>query len=52
MVEYGGKRHEKVKAMQSEIKKMYREPTVREANQDSNQWFRPEGRNKHSTRKE
>ena len=29
MVEYGGKIHEKVKAMQSEIKKMYREPTVK-----------------------
>ena len=28
MVEYGHKIEEKVKAMQSEIKEMYREPTV------------------------
>ena len=28
MVEYGHKMEEKVKAMQSEIRKMYREPTV------------------------
>ena len=28
MVEYGCKREEKVMAIQSEIKKMYREPTV------------------------
>ena len=29
MVEYGDKIEEKVKAMESEIRKMYREPTVK-----------------------
>ena len=29
MVEYGCKREEKVMAIQSEIKKMYREPTMK-----------------------
>ena len=39
MVKYGRKVEEKVKAMQSEIKKIYREPTVKGRNWDSNQQF-------------
>ena len=50
VVEYGRKIKEKVKTMKSEMRKMYREPTVREGNQDSNQWFGVQARNKYSTR--
>ena len=48
MVEYGCKMEEKVKAMQSEVKKIYREPTVkgRKLPFNSKSWSR---RNKHST---
>ena len=50
MAEYGHKIEEKVKAMKSEIKKMYREPTVmgRKLRLKSMIWRRK----KHSTRKE
>ena len=51
MVQYGHKIEEKVKAMQSEIKKNI-QGTHREGNWDSNQWLGPEGRNKHPTRTE
>ena len=43
LAEYGHKTEEKVKAMKSEMKKMYREPTV------TGRKPGPEGRNKHST---
>ena len=49
MIEFGHKMKEEMKAIQSEIKEMYREPTVKRGNQDSNQHFGTEGRNKHST---
>ena len=48
MIEYRCKIEEKVKAMQSEIKKIYREPTVKGRNWDSNKQFGTKGRNKHS----
>ena len=51
MVEYGCKMEEKVKVMQSEIKKNI-QGTKLEGNQDSTQTFGVEGRNKHSTRTE
>ena len=51
MIEYGCKIKEKVKAMQSEIK-IYREPTVKEGNEDSNQQLGTKGRNKHLTKTE
>ena len=52
MVEYGHKIEEEVKAMQSGMKKIYTgNQEWREGNQDSNQQFGIEGRNKHSTRK-
>ena len=50
MVEYGCKIEEELKPMQSEIKKNIQE--WREGTWDSNQQFRTEGRNKHSTRTE
>ena len=52
MLEYGPKIEEKVKAINVKERKMYREPTVTGRNQDSNQWFGPEGRNQHLTRTE
>ena len=53
MVEYGRKIEEKVKAMQSEIKKNM-QGINSEGKQTGiqNQQFGPEGRNKHSTRTE
>ena len=47
LVEYGHKIEEKVKAMKSEIKGTNSEG---KETRDSNQWFGPEGRNKHSTK--
>ena len=49
IIEYGHKIEEKVKAIKSEIKENVLEPTGTGRNQDSNQWFGPEGSNKHST---
>ena len=46
LVEYGRKIEEKVKAIKSEIKENVLEPTGTGRNQDSNQWFGTEGRNK------
>ena len=49
MVEYGRKIEEEVKAMQSKIKENVQGTnTDGEGNRNSNQWFGPEGRNKHS----
>ena len=52
LVEFGRKLDEKMKAMPSEIKKNTGNQQLREGNQDSNQWSGPEGRNKHSIRRE
>ena len=53
MGEYGHKIEEKVKAMLSKIKENVQGTnTDGEGNRNSNQWFGPEGRNKHSTRTE
>ena len=52
LVEYGRKIEEKVKAIKSEIKENVLEPTGTGRNQDSNQWFGPEGSNKRSMRTE
>ena len=41
---------EKIKAMKIEIKENVQGTKSDEKNQDSNQWFGPEGRKKHSTR--
>ena len=50
MFECGHKIEEKVKAMQSEIKNIYRDPTVNRRKPELNHRFVAEGRNKHSTR--
>ena len=55
MVQYGHKIEEKVKAMQSEIKENVQGTNgdrKETRNQEGNQQFGPEGRNKHSTRTE
>ena len=52
MIEFGHKMKEEMKAIQSEIKEMYREPTVKGRKPGSKQQFGAEGRNKHSTRTE
>ena len=52
VVEHARKIEEKVKAMKSEIKKKYREPTVKGRKPGLNQLFGPKGRNKHPTRTE
>ena len=52
MVEYGRKIEERLKAMQSEIKKSMHGTNSEGKEMDSSQWFRPEGRTKHSTRTE
>ena len=53
MVEYGHKIEEEVKAMRSEIKEnVLGTNSDGKKTGDSNQWFGPEGRNKHSTRTE
>ena len=52
LVEYGHKVKEEVKAIQSEIRKIYREPTVKGKKPGLKSTIRTEGRNKHSTRKE
>ena len=51
LVESGYKTQGKVKVMESEIKENENQ-LCQEGNWDSNQWFGPEGRNKHSTRTE
>ena len=40
---------EKVKAMKSEIKENVQELSMMGRSQDSNAWFGPKGKNKHST---
>ena len=45
MTEYGHKIKEEMKAIQSEIKEMYREPTVKGRKPDSNQRFGTKGIN-------
>ena len=52
MVKYGHKIEEKVKAIQSEIKKNIQGTNSDRKETDSNQQFGAEGRNKHSTRTE
>ena len=53
LIEYGHKLDEKMKAMLSKIKENVQGTnTDGEGNRNSNQWFGPEGRNKHSTRTE
>ena len=52
MAEYGHKIEEEVKAMKSEINKIYREPTVKGRKPGLKSMFGAEGRNKHSTRTE
>ena len=51
-VEYACKIEEKVKAMKSEIKENVQGTNSDGKETDSNQWFGPEGRKKHSTRTE
>ena len=48
LVEFGHKLEEKMKAMLSEIKENVEGTKRWEGNQDSNQWYGPEGRNKNS----
>ena len=50
MVEYGHKIEKKVKAMKSEMKENVQGTDSGKGNQDSNQQFGAEERNKHSTR--
>ena len=50
MVEYGHKIEERVKAIKNKLKENA-QGTNREGNRGSDQWFGPEGRKKHSTRK-
>ena len=50
--EYSHKTEGNMKAMKSEKRKMYSEPTVKGRKLDSNQQFGTKGRNKHSTRTE
>ena len=45
MIEFGHKMKEEMKAIQSEIKEMYREPTVKGRKPDSNQRFGTKGIN-------
>ena len=52
MLEYGRKLDEKMKAMKSEIKENVQGTNSDGEETDSNQWCGPEGRKKHSTRKE
>ena len=52
MVEYGHKIEENVKAMKSEIKENVQGTICDGKEMASNQWFGPEGRNKHSARTE
>ena len=51
IVEYGHKVEEKVKAMQSEVKKINRKPTVK-GRKPGLKSIRAAGRKKHSTRTE
>ena len=48
MIEFGHKMKEEMKAIQSEIKEMYREPTVKGRKLGLSQQFGTEGRNKNS----
>ena len=53
MVEYDYQNEGKVKAMKSEIKENAQGTNSEwKGNWDSDQWFGPEGRNKHSIRSE
>ena len=52
LVEFGHKLDEKMKAMLSEMKENVQGTNSDDGNWDSNQWCGPEGRKKHTTRKE
>ena len=53
MMEFGCKMKVEMKTIQSEMKENIQGTnTDGEGNRNSNQWFGPEGRNKHSTRTE
>ena len=52
MIEFGHKMKEEMKAIQSEIKEMYREPTVKGRKPDSNQRFGTKGINKYPNGRE
>ena len=52
LIEYGHKIEEKLKVMESKIKENVQGTNSKGKEMDSNQWFGPKGRKKHSTRTE